>query len=178
MSQNENDRDSNQNENENENTRDSSRNENSERPEVRHDTSVESHSAIAGNTVQHDSDADGKAFRLYLAALGRTPDSSGMATWMNAINGGTDLEHVANGFTHSTEFQSKYGDLNNAEYVHQLYANVLHREPDAAGLANWVGALNSGETREHVLVGFSESAENHAHAAEMVHGVDYQTWVG
>lgn len=176
MSQNENDRDSNQ----NDNTRDSSRNENSDRPEVAHDTSVDTHSAIAASApaAPHDSDADGKAFRLYLAALGRTPDSSGMATWMNAINGGTDLEHVANGFTHSTEFQSKYGDLNNADYVHQLYANVLHREPDAAGLANWVGALNSGETREHVLVGFSESAENHAHAAEMVHGVDYQTWVG
>jgi hypothetical protein len=174
MSQNENDRDSSG----DDNTRDSSHNENSGKAEVAHDTSVESHNAPAAAAIPHDSDADGKAFRLYLAALGRTPDSSGLATWMNAINGGSDLEHVASGFTHSNEFQSKYGDLNNSDYIHQLYANVLHREPDAAGLANWMGALNSGETREHVLIGFSESAENHAHAAEMVHGVDYQTWVG
>ena len=31
--------------------------------------------------------------------------------------------------------------------------------PDAAGMNSWLEQLNSGTTREHVLVGFADSAE-------------------
>ena len=114
---------------------------------------------------------------LYQAALGRTPDAPGLTGFekifasepsaaQNAdlftslagtpVNGLADL---AAGFTQSTEFQSKYGSLTNAQFVTQLYANVLDRAPDTAGLNSWVGELSAGHTREWVLVGFAESAE-------------------
>ncbi len=125
-----------------------------------------------------DDDSDGKAFRLYMAALDRTPDSSGLANWMSVIRSGVDLDHVANGFVNSTEFQEKYGDLDDGGYATQLYNNVLDRDPDATGYSNWVGTLQAGATREHVLVGFSESAENQLQSAALVNGVDYQAWVG
>ena len=137
-------------------------------------------STATGTVVAHDinDDADGKAFRLYMAALDRTPDSAGLANWMSVIRSGVDMEHVANGFVTSTEFQQKYGSLDNAQFVDQMYQNVLHRSADASGQANWLHALESGQTRESVLVGFSESAENQAHAAALVNGVSYQAWVG
>ena len=126
----------------------------------------------------HDEDADGKAFRLYMSALDRTPDSAGLRNWMNVIESGESLEHVASGFVNSAEFQAKYGDLDNAQFVNQLYQNVLHRGADAEGYLSWTHALESGQSREQVLVGFSESTENQMHALEMVHGIDFQAWVG
>lgn len=125
-----------------------------------------------------DDDYDGQAFRLYMAALDRTPDPTGLANWTNLLRSGADLDDVANGFVTSTEFQSRYGDLDNSEYVTQLYQNVLNRTPDASGFSNWVGQLESGETRESVLIGFSESTENRLQAAALVNGIDYQAWVG
>jgi hypothetical protein len=125
-----------------------------------------------------DDDYDGQAFRLYMAALDRTPDPAGLASWTNVLRGGADLDDVAHGFVTSAEFESRYGDLDNSEYVTQLYRNVLNRTPDASGHANWIAHLESGETRETVLIGFSESAENRMQAAALVNGVDYQAWVG
>lgn len=127
---------------------------------------------------QLDDDYDGQAFRLYMAALDRTPDPAGLASWTNMLRSGTDLDDVAHGFVTSAEFESRYGDLDNSEYVTQLYQNVLNRTPDASGHANWMAHLESGETREAVLIGFSESAENRLQAAALVNGVDYQAWVG
>lgn len=40
-----------------------------------------------------------------------------------------------------------------------LYENVLGREPDPTGLADWTGQLASGSTRGQILIGFSESQE-------------------
>ena len=45
-------------------------------------------------------------------------------------------------------------------YVTELYANVLGRTPDAAGLAYWEAQANSGVARDQLLVAFATSAEN------------------
>ena len=45
---------------------------------------------------------------------------------------------------------------------------MLHRAPDAAGLANWVGDLNSGESQAQVVEGFTESQEDIADLAAPV----------
>ncbi|MEY3672247.1 MAG: hypothetical protein RI904_1904 [Pseudomonadota bacterium] len=135
----------------------------------------------ATSTIRHaeiDDDYDGQAFRLYMAALDRTPDPSGLASWTNVLRSGADLDDVAHGFVTSAEFESRYGDLDDSEYVTQLYQNVLNRSPDASGHANWMHHLEAGETREAVLIGFSESTENRLQAAALVNGVDYQAWVG
>lgn len=115
---------------------------------------------------------------LYQGALGRTPDAPGLANWdalANALPSATRAMGVYGlsdasgnfngslsitaGFTNSAEFIAKYGSLNNTQFVTQLYTNVLDRAPDSGGLASWVTELNSGQSREHVLIGFAESAE-------------------
>jgi hypothetical protein len=146
--------------------------------DIRYVTTAATTTASTVRYAEVDDDYDGQAFRLYMAALDRTPDPTGLASWTNVLRGGGDLDDVAHGFVTSAEFESRYGDLDNSEYVSQLYQNVLNRTPDVSGHANWMAHLESGETREAVLIGFSESTENRLQAAALVNGVDYQAWVG
>jgi hypothetical protein len=118
--------------------------------------------------------AAGEVARLYDAVLARLPDGSGLANWTHTLESGSSLQSVANGFVGSQEFQSVYGALNNSQFVTQLYHNVLHRDPDAAGLANWVGDLNTGMTRAQVVIGFSESPE---HIGAMAPHIDSGVWL-
>jgi hypothetical protein len=105
------------------------------------------------------STAGGQVYRLYLATLARAPDVSGYLNWQNTITSGRTLLSITSGFINSAEFQQRYGNLNNTQFVTLLYQNVLHRAPDAGGLANWVNSLNTGASRESVVNGFSESQE-------------------
>ena len=98
-------------------------------------------------------------YRLYQATLGREPDTGGFLDWTARLaNGQSFLSSVA-GFTGSREFQRVYGPLDDAGFVSLLYRNVLDREPDAIGLANWIGSLAAGTSREQVVEGFSQSRE-------------------
>jgi hypothetical protein len=53
-----------------------------------------------------------------------------------------------------------YANISNTQFINLLYQNVLDRAPDASGLAGWLNLMASGTSREVVLVGFAESAEN------------------
>ena len=99
-------------------------------------------------------------FRLYQATLDRAPDRAGQIDWTERLEtGARTLNDVANGFIGSAEFQNVYGDLSNNAFVNQLYRNVLNREADESGLADWVGRLDSGTSRAEVVLGFSQSPE-------------------
>lgn len=106
----------------------------------------------------------GMAYRLYQAAFDRSPDAGGLGFWIRSMDdSGLALVAVANYFVDSAEFSAKYGSLDVTRFVDQLYANVLHRAPDAGGEAYWVDHLNLGDlTRAETLMYFSESAENQA----------------
>ena len=121
---------------------------------------------------------------LYQGALGRTPDPSGLNAWeklfeseptsaqsadlFTALAGTAvgGLPNLAFGFTQSQEFKNNYGTLTDNAFIAQLYANVLDRSPDQAGITGWINALRAGHTREWVLVGFVESPEAY-HNAEV-----------
>jgi hypothetical protein len=116
-----------------------------------------------------------EAARLYDSALGRLPDLSGLTNWTNSLQGGMSLQTAAADFVASQEFQSRYGALDNTALVTLLYDNVLHRAPDAGGLAHWVSLLTTGQdTRAQVVVGFSESAE---HVGNTAPHIDQGIWV-
>src|SRR5699024_6096701 len=70
----------------------------------------------------------GVAYRIYQAAFDRTPDNDGLAWWLARLDEGLDFKDLANGFFYSDEFAMTYGtNLSHAEYVDQLYENVLGR---------------------------------------------------
>jgi hypothetical protein len=98
--------------------------------------------------------------RLYFAYFLRIPDYPGLQFWISQYRGGTPLAVISQNFATSAEFGARYGSLSNAQFVAQVYQNVLGRLPDAPGLAFWVGQLDSGAmNRGAVMIGFSESAE-------------------
>ncbi|MEQ1882604.1 MAG: DUF4214 domain-containing protein [Burkholderiales bacterium] len=98
--------------------------------------------------------------RLYGAAFDRAADPLGLNFHSARLDAGTSLTTAAQDFVNSPEFQATYGNLNNNQFVNQLYLNALNRPADSGGLANWVNFLNSGGTRGQVVVAFSESQEN------------------
>ncbi len=104
----------------------------------------------------------GAITRLYSAAFDRAPDADGHAYWTRRYLSGRSLSAIALEFVASPEFRRTYGNLNDHDFVRQVYRNVLGREPDAAGLAHWTGVLASGRTRGFVLIGFSQSGEMRA----------------
>ena len=79
---------------------------------------------------------------------------------------GTSYLDVASGFVNSPEFQATYGALDDEAFVTLLYNNVLDRDPDATGLANWLQLLSEGASREEVVEGFAQSPEFVAKTAE------------
>ena len=110
-------------------------------------------------------DADGNSaqlYRLYEAAFDRAPDIPGMTYWLGNMNSGQSLDGVAYNFIQSDEFRTLYGaNPSTAQFVANLYQNVLGRAPDQEGYDFWVGVLDSGSaTRSQVLTSFSESNEN------------------
>lgn len=131
---------------------------------------------FADKYIALDTSGDaGQAYRLYQAAFNRVPDVAGLGYWINAMDNGQPLISVAQGFIGSGEFTTAYGALNNADFVGQLYLNVLHRPGESAGALWWQQQLDSGAyTRQAVLAGFSESAENQAALIGAIqHGITY-----
>jgi hypothetical protein len=121
----------------------------------------------------------GQAFRLYKAALDRTPDAEGLGYWIHSLDQGANLKTIANGFVNSPEFMSKfYGDGSAETFVTALYGNVLDRAPEQSGYNYWVNSLKQGTSRADVLIGFSESPENYNNTVDLISsGAVYQEWV-
>lgn len=97
--------------------------------------------------------------RLYRIALGRSADQAGINDWTGRlINKKETPKQVAKGFIFSAEVNKR--QLDNTEFVTLLYRTMMGREPDNAGLQDWVGRLDKGTAkREDVYNGFADSAE-------------------
>jgi predicted phosphodiesterase len=114
-------------------------------------------------------------FVLYEAFLNRKPDAAGMQGWLSAIENGDSRENVLNGFIYSPEFVNlcdQYGikafdgHIPKAQreavetFVTRFYQLCLGRDPDAAGLEDWVNnLLNQIQTGADVADGFIYSHE-------------------
>lgn len=81
----------------------------------------------------------------YVAYYGRPADPPGRAYWA----GRTDLEGrgltpIIGAFGTSDEFNRRYGGLTNEQLVTRIYQQALARDPDAGGLAWYIGELEAG----------------------------------
>ena len=97
--------------------------------------------------------------RLYEAAFDRSPDSGGLAFWVDRYVHGVSLDRIAEQFMASPEWEGRYGETDDGTFVGLVYANVLDRAPDPGGEVFWLGQLGIGMTRTELLLGFSESPE-------------------
>ena len=100
--------------------------------------------------------------RLYIAAFERFGEYEGLKYWFDSA-AQTDIVVIANNFVNSQEFADTYGVLSNAEYIDELYDNVLGRAGESGGRNFWTSQLDANFlSRAEVLVGFSDSSENQA----------------
>jgi len=82
---------------------------------------------------------------VYVASFNRAPDADGLAYWATQLEGGMELEQIARSFFVQPEAASFYPEsLTTAEFVDQVYLNVLNRTADADGKAYWVNELDTG----------------------------------
>lgn len=104
--------------------------------------------------------ATGFIARLYTKMLGRGYDEDGLEYWCRLyLTGERTIENVASdGFLHSEELKNQ--NLSDEEFVRRMYQTFLNREPDEAGLTDWLGRLSRGEeTRDSLVYGFTNSRE-------------------
>jgi Ca2+-binding RTX toxin-like protein len=98
--------------------------------------------------------------RLYDIFFDRAADSSGLKYWVGLMQSGLPVRDVALSFSHSSEFNTKYGNASPADYVEALYANLFERGSDSDGKAYWVALIDSGRMdRAEVALAFTLSAE-------------------
>lgn len=124
----------------------------------------------------------GQVYRLYEAALDRSPDLAGLGFWMHVLDHGLlSLHEIAATFMASTEYQELYGSSqSHLELVTRFYQNIHGRDPEPGGRDFWVGMLDRGVLDEvDVLVAISESAEHQAAMAGVIGtGFAYTPWQG
>ena len=65
---------------------------------------------------------------------------------------------MADAFVQLAKFTNMYGALSNAQFINQLYVNVLDRMPDAPGLAHDLNLLNTTLTSYHSHIGGGAAA--------------------
>jgi hypothetical protein len=122
----------------------------------------------------------GQAYRMYQAALGRTPDAGGLGYWIEMMDRGMTLRELAANFMATPEFAGKFGGGNPEDgvFVTKVYNNVLHRTPDEGGFKYFMDALAAGNSKIDMLAAFSESPENQAQLIGVIgNGIDYQPYV-
>ncbi len=99
--------------------------------------------------------------RLYIAVLGREPDSSGGYYWTARARGGEPLVSLAELIGNSPEYEARFGVSQTEEFVERTYQLVFGRAPDDEGLRFWTARAEE-TSRWNVLVGFAESIEGQA----------------
>lgn len=101
-----------------------------------------------------------RTWRLYQAYFLRQPDSGGLGYWLGQSQAGLSLQDMAYNFERSTEFQLRYGNVDNAGFITLIYGNVMCRTPDPGGFGYWLDLLDRGAVnRGSLMVLFSESTE-------------------
>ena len=98
--------------------------------------------------------------RLYWTTFDRAPDAPGLAHWYDLYVRGMPLRSIAGHFMSSTEWQRRFGNVDDAAFVELLYQHVLDRAADPEGAAYWRDQLARGYPRPALVVSFSESPEH------------------
>ena len=148
---------------------------------------------FSNKNIAFDTDSPNSAggiYRLYKAALDRTPDLGGLGYWIAQADAGTkDAVRMAADFTYADEFKTLYGVQTTDNYmtgeditalVTKIYENVLNRAPDAGGRDYYAGQITAkSKTVGQVLAEISDSTENKLAVADLIGtGIEYTPWVG
>ena len=96
---------------------------------------------------------------IYVALFGRPADPAGLAYFNAQTNNGANLTAIGD-LASTAEYQARFDGLNNVQIVTRIYQELFGRDPDAAGLAFFVAALNSGtQTINTIAINILDGAQ-------------------
>lgn len=91
------------------------------------------------------SDQEVDVMEAYIAFYGRPPEPAGLVYWSDRlVQAGGELNVIIAAFGHSAEYIERFGHLNNADLIRNLYRQLFDREPDGEGLAFYLDQLETG----------------------------------
>lgn len=96
---------------------------------------------------------------IYIALFGRPADPAGLAFFNTATNNGADLSAIGD-LSASAEYTSRFAGKSNTQIITDIYMALFGKAPDAAGLAFFVEALNSGtQTINTIAINIFDGAQ-------------------
>ena len=108
----------------------------------------------------------GVVIRLYRAWFQAYPSTSSMAAWLQRRRDGLYLASMSKLFAANPSRKARYDGLTNAQFVNQVYLDVLGHAGSPANAATWKQRLDHGLARSDMMVTFAQSAEFRARIAE------------
>jgi hypothetical protein len=112
------------------------------------------------NSVEHRQD---EVDYYYAVFLDRAPDPASVV-WVNDLLNGAGESNVIEGILTSQEYTSDHAS--NADFVNELYFQLLGRQADTAGANAWEQDLANGASRAAVVADFLDSPESAELATE------------
>ncbi len=90
--------------------------------------------AYAACSARPFSSAEDNVIGAYIAYYGRPADPGGLDYWADRLRREGSLDSIIEAFGESQEFDQRFGALNNADLVTNLYEQLFGRRPDEEGL--------------------------------------------
>lgn len=120
--------------------------------------SVNSSTKEVKNATCRDKSAEALTYRFYKGLLGRNPDSGGYKFWTQKLAGDRlTPEKVAQ---QMIDADKKVQQKSTAQFVEDLYKNMLLRNADSGGKKYWVDQLNGKKvTRQKAAAHFATTSE-------------------
>ncbi|MBX9576106.1 MAG: DUF4214 domain-containing protein [Caulobacteraceae bacterium] len=123
-------------------------------------TGIEAAAFVDGLVTFHADSQAAQLMRLYSTAFDREPDALGFHIQLDALESGVTTLTMAERFLASDEFVTRFGALNDIQYIQRLYANALNRSPSNTEINDWLSYLSAGNTRAGLMLVFAESPEH------------------
>lgn len=83
---------------------------------------------------------------LYVAYYGRPADPAGLSYWADALESNNgNIQTILAAFGNSSEFVQRFGEMDDATLVNNLYQQLFGRDAEPAGLEYWTDLLTTGQ---------------------------------
>ncbi|QNM90494.1 DUF4214 domain-containing protein [Aliarcobacter cryaerophilus] len=114
---------------------------------------------------------------LYVAIFNRASEGEGNKFWQQSV----DTKSAANDMLETDAAKAYFGDSldSNKAFIEHIYLNTLSKTPedDAAGIAFWTAALDSGMSRGEVVAGLIEAIESNKNSKDTKTKAAYEQFI-
>jgi hypothetical protein len=107
----------------------------------------------------YDKTNSGFVTLLYNRILDRDPDATGLVNQVAALDAGLSRMDLVYNFIFSEECQNTISGYSNEQFIKFLYQAIFNREPESAGLNDWLSHMSAGMTKADVVNAFTHSLE-------------------